>query len=306
MLKCCAKNNFLYKEFVITSKLKYRMIHHIKIYVLCFVFVQLATIRVQGQFFMAGPRAGIQVTGVNYQLESADEQFDPKLKFGYSAGFQFNIPLTASFNLNPEINYTQRGRKIYVKETGWTFNETHHYIELPLILNYQREGRIKKLGTFDWFLGVGPNISYLLGGSGTLNTTVGGSLDYKLSFGGNESHYEYMTLDSVNRWQWGLDFNIGLISPLKNNKTLITTLRFTWGHTALGEEDGSFMPILGFTDNLKHSYRVLNLSFAYLFNLDLGLIRKGKSTKGAKIKTKNVGGKNGKPKNINRIKKNKN
>ena len=292
--------------FVINSKLKYIAIHHIKIYLLCFIIVQLATIKVQAQFFMAGPKAGIHAYGVNYQLESTAEQFESKIKLGYTAGLEFNIPLTASFNLNPEINYTQRGRKIYAKETGWTFDETHHYIELPVILNFQREGKIKKLGSFTWFLGGGPNISYLLGGSGTLNTTVGGSLDYKLSFEGNEGEYEYMTLDSVNRWQWGIDFNIGVISPLKNNKTLVTTLRFTWGHTAFGEENGSSMPILGFTDNLKHSYNVLNLSIAYLFNLDLGLIRKGKSTKGAKIKTKNVGGKNGKPKNINRIKKNKN
>ena len=75
---------------------------------------------------------------------------------------------------------------------------------------------------------------------------------------------------------------------------------------ALGEEDGSSMPILGFTDNLKHSYRVLNLSFAYMFGMDVGLLRKGKSTKGAKIKTKNVGGKSSKPKNINTFKKRKN
>ena len=138
--------------FVITGELKYRRIHHIKIYILCFILVQLAIIEVQGQIFMAGPKAGIQVYGVNYQLESANEQFDSKIKVGYSAGFEFNIPLTGSFNLNPEINYTQKGRKVYVNETGWTFNEIHHYIEFPLILNFQREGRIKKLGTFDYFV----------------------------------------------------------------------------------------------------------------------------------------------------------
>jgi hypothetical protein len=287
--------------------MEYLKLHHIKFYVICFIIVQLATLKTQAQFFMAGPKAGIQIYGVNYELQSAKEQFDSKIKVGYTAGFQFNIPLTGSFNLNPEINYTQRGRKVYAKEAGWTFDEVHHFIELPIILNFQREGRIKKLGTFTWFLGMGPNISYFLGGSGTLQTNVGGSLDYNFSFEGKEGDYAYMTLDSINKWQWGLDVNIGLISPLKNNKSLITTLRFTWGHTAFGEENSSSMPILGFTDNLKHSYNILNLSFAYLFNVDLGLFRKGKSTKGAKIKTKNVGGKkNGKPQNINRIKKNKN
>ena len=254
---------------------------------------------------------GVQAYTVRYQLNSADEQFDSSIKPGFNAGFAFNIPLAKSFNLNPEINYTNRGRKISVNETGWTYNETHHYIEFPLILNFQVESIIKKLGPlenigpFKWFFGIGPNMSYLLGGSGTLETS-GNSHEYQISFEGNEGSYEYLTFHDVNRWQWGLDFNIGLISPLKNNKNLVTTLRFTYGHTALGEEDGSSMPILGHTDNLKHSYNVLNLSFAYLFGMDVGLLRKGKSTKGQKIKTKNVGGPDKKPKNINRIKKNRN
>ena len=190
-------------------------------------------------------------------------------------------------------------------------NEIHHFIELPLILNFQSEAEIKKLGPFKnigpftWFLGLGPNISYFLGGSGTLETQ-GGTHEYKISFGGKEGDYEYLTFSDVNRWQWGLDFNIGVISPLKNNRKLVTTVRFTYGHTQLGTENSSAMPILGFTDNLAHSYRILNLSFAYLFNVDLGLLRKGKSTHGAKIKTKNVSGPSSKPKNINRIKRNKN
>jgi hypothetical protein len=275
------------------------------------MFVQLATLKVHAQYFMAGPKVGVQAYGVCYQLNSAKEEYDTKVKFGFNAGLEFNIPLTTRFNLNPEINYTQKGRKVIAKETSWTLNEIHHLIELPLILNYQNEAEIKKLGPFEhigpftWFIGLGPNISYFLGGSGTLQTQ-GGSVDYKISFGGMEGDYEYITFKNVNKWQWGLDFNIGLISPLRNNKKLVTTLRFTYGHTQLGPENGSSMPILGFTDNLKHGYRTLNLSFAYLFGLDVGLLRKGKSTHGAKIKTKNVGGPVSKPKNINRIKRNKN
>lgn len=275
------------------------------------MIVQLATLNAQAQYFMAGPKLGIQANAVRYQLKSAYDQYETKVKPGFNAGFQFNIPLVKRFNLNPEINYTLKGRKNFSKETGWTLNEYHHYVELPLILNFQSVAEIKKLGPFrnigpfTWFLGFGPNLSYFLGGSGTLETGAG-IWDYKLSFGGNEGDYAYLTLHEVNRWQWGLDFNLGIISPLKNNKNLVTTLRFSYGHTELGGENGSFMPILGFSDNLKHGYRTLSLSFAYLFSIDMGMIRKGKSTKGAKIKTKNVGKPTSKPKNINRIKRNKN
>ena len=260
---------------------------------------------------MVGPKAGVQAYTVVYQSQIDKDLFDSDYKIGYNVGIELNIPLIKSFNLNPEINYTQRGRKITVKENGWTLNETHHYLEFPLILNFQSEvhikniGPFKNIGTITWFLGAGPNLSYLLGGSGELET-VSLITDYDISFGGQESDYHYMTFHDVNRWQWGLDFNAGIISPLKNGKSLVTTLRFTYGNTQLGTDDGSSMPILGFTDNLEHSYRVFNLSFAYLFGKDLGLIRKGKSTKGQKIKTKNVGGPSSKPKNINKFKKNKN
>ena len=283
----------------------------LKIFLLGLILLPLGINTSNAQYFMAGPKVGTQVYGVRYQLKSANELFDTKANIGFNTGLEFNIPLTTHFNLNPEVNYTQRGRKVKSIETSWTLNEIHHFVELPLILNYQSDAHIKKLGPwedigpFTWFLGIGPNLSYFLGGSGTLETQSG-EVDYKISFGGNESDYEYITFSEVNRWQWGLDFNIGLISPLKNNKKLVTTLRFTYGHTQLGEENGSSMPILGFTDNLKHGYRVLNLSFAYLYGLDVGLLRKGKSTKGAKIKTKNVGKPSSKPTNINRIKRNKN
>jgi len=263
------------------------------------------------QYFMVGPKAGVQAYNVVYQSQVDKDLYDTNYKFGYNVGIEMNIPLIKSFNLNPEINYTQRGRKITVKENGWTLNETHHYLEFPLILNYQNEvtikniGPFKNIGTITWFIGAGPNLSYLLGGSGQLET-VSLITDYKISFGGHESDYHYMTFHDVNRWQWGLDFNAGFISPLKNGKSLVTTFRFTYGHTELGAENGSSMPILGFTDNLAHSYRVFNLSFAYLFGIDMGLFRKGKSTKGQKIKTKKVGGPSSKPKNINKFKKNKN
>ena len=51
---------------------------------------------------MAGPKLGIQAYTVSYQLNSAKEQFDPKVKFGFTAGMEFNIPLAKNFNLNPE------------------------------------------------------------------------------------------------------------------------------------------------------------------------------------------------------------
>jgi hypothetical protein len=62
------------------------------------------------------------------------------------------------------------------------------------------------------------------------------------------------------------------------------------------------MPILGFADNIAHNYKILTLSFAYLFDIDLRTFYKGKSTKGKKVKAKAIhSGPTKKGKNINKI-----
>ncbi len=245
------------------------------------------------QEFSAGPNIGGGLSYVSYNRQEFKDQFNSKVKPTFKGGLSINIPLLKSFNVFTEFNYAMRGRKVQPKENEWILNERHHYLEIPVLFNITRTGEIKKLGPFrhigpfTWFVGVGPNISYLLGGSGVLETFARKS-DYKISFGGKESDYHYITFDPVNRWQWGIDFQLGISSPLANGKELYTSLKFTYGHTHLGPPEGSQMPILGFTDNIAHNYKIFTLSFAYLYNIDLRTFYKGKSTKGKKIKAKAI------------------
>ena len=261
------------------------------------------------QKFSAGFNAGGGISYVTYSRQEFKDQFDSKMKPVFKGGLSLAIPLTNSFELYSEYNYNLRGRKVQSLENEWVLNEIHHYLEIPIMLNIKRTGEIKKIGPFKhigpftWIFGAGPNISYLLGGSGTLETYAR-TTDYNISFGGKEGDYNYLTLNSVNRWQWGFDIHLGLVSPLANGKELFTSLKFTYGHTHLGSYDGSNMPILGFTDNIAHSYKMLTLSFAYLFHIDLREFYKGKSTKGKKVKAKAIhSGPSKKGNNINKIKK---
>ncbi|MBS0000430.1 MAG: PorT family protein [Cyclobacteriaceae bacterium] len=260
------------------------------------------------QEFSAGFNAGGGISTVTYSREEFRDQYNPGLKPAFKGGLSLNLPLTKTFHLYSEYNYAMRGRKVQALENEWTLNEIHQYIEIPVLLNIRKTGEIKKIGPveqigpFTWTLGVGPNISYLLGGSGTLETFAL-ETDYKISFGGHESDFNYITFNPVKRWQWGLDIHLGLISPLVNGKELFTSLKFTYGHTNLGTYDGSNMPILGFTDNLAHNYKILTLSFAYLFHLDLRELYRGKSTKGKKVKAKRIDSSPAKKgNNINKIK----
>lgn len=245
------------------------------------------------QEFSAGFNAGGGFSFVTYTRQEFKDMYSTKTKPGFKGGLSLNLPLTNSFNLYSEYNYTMRGRKVQAVENEWTMNEVHHYLEIPILFNIKRTGEIKKIGPFKqigpftWIIGAGPNISYLLGGSGTLETYAR-ETDYKIAFNGHESDYHYLTFNPVNRWQWGIDIHLGLISPLANGKELFTSLKFTYGHTNLGSYDGSNMPILGFTDNIAHNYRIFTLSFAYLFHIDLREFYKGKSTKDKKVKAKAI------------------
>ena len=263
------------------------------------------------QEFSAGFNVGGGLSYVTYTRQEFKNLYHSEMKPTFKGGLSLNIPLTNSFELYSEYNYAMRGRKVQAVENEWTMNEMHHYLEIPIMFNLKRTGEIKKIGPFKqigpftWIVGVGPNISYLLGGSGTLETYAR-QTDYKISFEGHESDYHYLTFDPVNRWQWGLDIHLGLLSPLANGKELLTSLKFTYGHTNLGSYDGSNIPILGFTDNIAHSYKILTISFSYLFHIDLREFYKGKSTKGEKVKAKAIqSGPTKKGNNINKIKKKK-
>ena len=87
---------------------------------------------------------------------------------------------------------------------------------------------------------------------------------------------------------------------MTNHAQLVTELRLTMGHTNLGFEESSYMPILGFEDDLESNYRTLTLSVGYLFYFDPGSLLKGKSTKGQKIKAKKIGGPEKKRTNTNK------
>jgi hypothetical protein len=260
-----------------------------------------------GQEFTAGFNIGGGISKVTYNRDEFREQNKTSLKPAYKAGLSLDLPLTNTFHLYSEYNYAMRGRKVQSDESGWTLNETHHYFEIPLLLNIRKTGQIKRLGPFEhigpftWTLGAGPNISYFMGGSGNLETSTL-ETDYKISFEGHESDFYYITFDPVKRWQWGLDINLGLIAPLANGNELFTSMKFTYGHTNLGNYDSSSMPILGFSDNLAHNYKILSLSVAYLFHFDLREFYRGKSTKGEKVKAKRVDtGPTKKGNNINKI-----
>ncbi len=229
------------------------------------------------QEFLLGVKAGFQGYTMAFGDNELRDRFSRSFKGGYTAGVVINFPLPSDFGLAAEFNYSKKGRKINFNSDEWTNNGNYTFYELPVLLRkfFEIEGLPY---TAKWFVNVGPHISYWAGGKGRIDTN-GPGLDYKIQFtdsAGSEIQTMYMV--DVNRYLFGMDFGIGFMAYILKNQRFFVEARFTYGHTYLGQSDSANLYILGFEDDLRNTYRTLNLSFGYAVHLDVRDAKKGKST----------------------------
>jgi len=128
------------------------------------------------------------------------------------------------------------------------------------------------------FAGIGPNFGYWINGKGEFGSKNGPTKEYKVAFGPDPINTETMNLVNTNRAQWGIDMGMGAIIEVNGPQKLIVDLRFTLGHTFLGDENSASIPILDFSDNLEANYRIISFSLAYVFEIDFYQLKQGKST----------------------------
>ncbi|MDT8402672.1 MAG: porin family protein [Bacteroidales bacterium] len=116
--------------------------------------------------------------GINLQTltgtDHSGDKLDNDMLIGYHAGINIQIPIASEFYFQPGLLYSLKGAK---NTSGSLTSSTRvSYIELPLNLVYKG-----KLGNGYFMLGLGPYISYGIGGK---VTTTGGdaSLDTDVAF----------------------------------------------------------------------------------------------------------------------------
>lgn len=259
---------------------------HLSIFLLVFL-----SVGAYAQFFV-GPKASFQLYKTVFFEKDTRDSLDSRFKPGYNIGFFVKAPLKDNYELIFEFTFTRRGRKILIEDADepMTHISRYSFIEAPLLLRRSFETHFIKDVKSTWFVEIGPNITYWLSGSGSIKD-VAQPIDYKVVFGPKTSDTtdEIMYIDKANRLLFGLEFGVGFNIQTQGLQSVTTELRYTHGHTFLGEENSSVLnnQILGFTDNLQANYRVLNLSVAYNFTIDVSLLKKGstisnKSTKGGR------------------------
>ena len=240
--------------------------------------------------FYVGPKASFQLYKTTFFDKDTRDSLDSKFKPGYNIGFFVKTPLKNNYELVFEFAFTRRGRKILVDDGNMTHISRYNFIEAPLLLRRSFEAHIIKDLSSTFFVELGPNVTYWLGGNGSI-VDVAQPIDYDIVFGPKtgDTTDEIMYIDNANRVLFGLEFGVGFSIQTRKLESITTELRYTHGHTFLGDPDSAELNnrILGFTDNMQSNYRVINLSFAYNFVIDVKQLKKGssvsdKSTKGGK------------------------
>ena len=214
------------------------------------------------------------------------DKLDIKPGFGYNLGASLSFRVQKRFFLQTSLLYSRKVKVLEEKQVDSFYDADFsntlklNYIEMPILYTAEFKGKLSKKGNkeFKWYLGVGPTISYWLGGKGEL--TDGdlleinvNSVPYKVTFDKNQEDVKRgeMNVTNPNRIQLALNVSTGLIlEPVGFNKIMIA-LRYEFGHSYLSPDGdgyfGGFDGDLYYQDDLQIRMHTLNLSLQYLLIL---------------------------------------
>jgi hypothetical protein len=101
-----------------------------------------------------GVRAGVNFQNLNGEAANGDD-LENKLKTGFHAGVNAEIPVGTDFYLQPGLLFSTKGAKFEGSDTKLNLS----YLELPINFIYK-----PALGTGRLVMGFGPYVGYALGG----------------------------------------------------------------------------------------------------------------------------------------------
>ena len=164
--------------------------------------------------------------------------------------------------------YSVEGKSVESHANDYETNEaSYQYLEFPILF------RVKfKQTKFDWFLQLGPEISYWLGGNGAFEVYqpdrgIITTYEYTLNFGERQNTSDIMNVEDANRVQLGLALGGGFIWDLNNGNYISFDTRFSFGHTFMGGYESGSIPNIGLTDNFEHTNNTLSISAVYYFDI---------------------------------------
>lgn len=252
---------------------------------LLLIFLSISIVA-QAQILI-GPVAGPQVSWVSFDDKDSKGKYTNLPMYGFHAGLGVSFRVHKRFFLTTNFLYSTKGKMLEGKDDQLLrFKSRYHYIDIPMAYTVEFLHKVGKIKQYKFFFGLGPHVSYWLGGKGYLENTqlsevLIDRIDYKIVYNKDENDYNnnQMNVNGSNRLQLGLNLQTGFVfEPLGYQKVMVT-LRYEAGHSFLSEQGkGTFRQTNEFQDDLRVRMQGIRVSFSYLIDLKNEEAKKGKST----------------------------
>lgn len=235
---------------------------------------------------LIGPTAGANFSWCSFGDKDLKSVYNVNPVWGYHAGAQLSFRVRKRFFLHTSLIYSTKGQVLKEEEKNLELKASYRYIEMPIVYTVNFKGTYGKKD-FKYFFGVGPNVSYWLGGKGSIENQDthefnehGTVIDYKIKFHKDpyEAEYDELVVQQPNRIQLGLNFTAGLVFEPARDREMFLTLRYELGHSYLsGESYGAFGATF-FQQPMQVRNQGLRISISYLIDMKVEQRKKGKST----------------------------
>lgn len=236
-----------------------------------------------------GPVAGGQVSWTKFDNKDFYDSYSIRPVIGFHGGANISLKVRNRFFLHTAFLYATKGRRVEGKQDPLLTNKVRYdFIEVPVI--YAVDFRAKSGGgrEFKFYFGMGPTVSYWLGGKGTLYNSdldenaeyASERLSYSIAFCDPQSDADphRMYVSEANRIQLGLNVATGLVFEPQPHQRILVMLRYELGHSFLSKtNNGTFIPTY-YKDVLQSRNKGLRISASYLIDLRVENRKKGKST----------------------------
>jgi hypothetical protein len=254
------------------------------------IFLFLGVTKVSFAQVLIGPTLGVNYSWIKFADKDNRDTFKVAPVAGFHAGAMLSFRVQKRFFLNTSLLYSTKGKRIEGKADKDLVNQAiYKFIEMPISYTAEFKSTIAQNKVFKWYLGIGPNVSYWLGGKGTfynndLHENEISKRSYKVTFHkttpvDNLPKHE-MNVENANRWQFGLNLSAGVaFEPWEGYRKFVLTFRYEMGHTNFSKTSrGRFANTVSYQDELRARNQGLRISIAYLIDLKTEQRKKGKST----------------------------
>ena len=235
---------------------------------------------------LVGPTGGMQYSWVGYENKEYKGAYKTKPVLGFNAGAAVSFRVRKRFFLTSSLLYSTKGKLVEGKADALLHHRvTYKYIEVPILYSVDFKARLSSNAQFKYFLGIGPNISYWLGGKGVLyNSDFAENnvpkTEFKIRFNRDPvvGEQNEMIVEKANRVQLGLNLAAGLtVEPLPNQKFMLIG-RFEFGHSFFSTAYKGVFKNTFYADELRSRNLGGRISLFYLIDTKTEDRKKGKTT----------------------------